>query len=119
MHSYQSSALTISYWVSILVGCWRGVRGQDLNSTESVIHGEYKDMTLSGCNQACKSAWDCKSFHFHPRQDDKFSNCNLKTNEFTSQSNITNNGSDWTLYWYETTCTSGIFKYFVWIYNVL
>ena len=79
---------------------------RELGCAESIFTGQYCKTSLLECNELCKydATGQCKSFHFHPRQQNYFANCNLKTKAVTSQSEITNNGGDWTLYWYETPC---------------
>ena len=86
---------------------WKGISGKDLDKAyQGNELGVYQQKSLSQCKALCESNDQCFSIHYHTWQNSDFSNCNLKGGMFSDQSQITNNGGDWTLYWL-FGCTSG------------
>ena len=98
----------------ILIDCkspsdWKGINGKDLDGSDPAQGtdlGAYQQKSLSQCKTLCESNDQCFSIHYHTWQKSHFSNCNLKDGMFSDQSQITNEGGDWTLYWL-FGCTSG------------
>ena len=88
---------------------WKGITGKDIDGSDPAQGtnlGGYQEKSLLECKTLCELNAQCFSIHYHPWKNKDFSNCNLLGGIIKDQSQITNNGGDWTLYWL-FVCTSG------------